>query len=100
MKFLDKLLDRWRHRQDAKKDAVNADPVKRNPLLRSKTSDELDDESRRLKITLSGRFPMGCWMYRCSRGFFIKKYGYAPFSGPAPSPAAAERAALRNLGAL
>ena|ERR1035437_614997 len=43
------------------------------------------------------RMPIGTRMFRCGQGYFMRKSGYAAWSGPCPTPAAAQRTALKNM---
>jgi hypothetical protein len=101
MKILDKFLGRWHKRVDEKKKLQKA--ALDVPLLgiggRYRPSrEELEFERRGVRGNTSARLPWGSTLFRCRNGFCIKKFGHAPFSGPAPTVKAAERAALRNLG--
>ena len=43
------------------------------------------------------RMPIGTRMFRCGQGYFMRKTGYTAWSGPCPTPAAAQRTALKNM---
>jgi hypothetical protein len=110
MNFLDKLVDRFRKKVDAKNDEVkrNTESYDRLAALGGilgvgggyrRSREEVEFEKRSVpRAKLSRRLPFGSTMFHCRNGFYIKLWGHTPFSGPAPSQRAAERAALRNLG--
>ena len=43
------------------------------------------------------RMPIGTRMFSCGQGYFMRKGGYTAWSGPCPTPAAAQRTALKNM---
>jgi hypothetical protein len=110
MKFLDNLVARFRKKTDAKNDEVKRntkDAMRSLDVLsvlglgggyhRSREEREFDRRAV-AGAKLSKRFPLGSRLLRCRQGFYIKRWGYTPYSGPAPSMKSAEKAALRNLG--
>ena len=98
---MDKFLDRWHKRVEEKKKVEKA--ALAVPLLGigggyRPSREELEFERRAVGGRPSKRLPWGSTLFHCRQGFYIKKFGHAPFSDPCPSPRGAERAALRNLG--
>ena len=110
MKFFDKLMDRWRGKVEAEKEEVKRNTVRVEREVgflsslglgggyrRSREEMEFDNRAV-VGAKLSRRLPMGTTLFRCRQGFYLKRYGHTPYSGPCPTQRTAEKAALRNLG--
>jgi hypothetical protein len=93
MKFLDKLLDRWRAKEEKKIEVV----PKAAPRVLS-VRERLDLGLRVKRVNLPRGLPFGSMLLRRRGGFHVVRSGYAPYSGLCPTVRAAFNKALRNLG--
>ena len=98
MNVFSKFMDRWQKRVESAK-ALKAHTSLGVGGLFAPSASEREANNRQVRgVKLDRRFPLWSRMYWCSRGYYVGKWGYAPFSGPAPSIRAAQKAGLRNLG--
>ena len=88
MKFLDKLLDLWRAKEEKKIEVV----PKPSPRVLS-VREMLDLGLRVKRVNLPRGLPFGSLLLRRRGGFHVCWSGYAPYSGICPSEKAAFKAA-------
>ena len=79
---------------------IKAIPEIKRIIANTDTTTRTSLRVKRHQFKNDKRMPLGTRMFVCGQGYFMKREGYTAFSGPCPTPAAAQRTALKNMGAM